>query len=324
MAKEPLEYNRPVHPSLYSQAGAASSLPEVSPDSRTLSLVRGKLELSYEAILLQLPTYMEKGELENHLEGLRLKEALAPNISMIGGIRSLDGYDGGLLPTRRYTSLKHHLTGEAEFQPDRTMRESESFVPDSKLLGTLGVEYLVVNNGRGDLDPGWVEVGSDGVKTILRNSNAKPRAYVVHSAKVIRDEQRMLEAISTEELDKIVLLEEEISTLLGRSEGEETVRLVLDRPSEVIVEADLQSPGVLVLSDSYYPGWKVYVDGKEEKLLRANYYLRAVQLPAGHHLVRFSFEPANIAVGLLLSLVGLSMVIATPLLANRWARARPN
>ncbi|MGI5837415.1 MAG: YfhO family protein, partial [Chloroflexota bacterium] len=323
MAKEPLEYNRPAHPSLYSQANPLSDLLEEPMASHILSTVKGKLELPTEGEILQgLPPFMERAEVENHLEGLRLRQALAPNTNMIGGLRSLDGYDGGLLPTRRYALLKHHLTGDDQFRPDRTMRETVSLVPDSKLLGAFGVEHLLVNQGLGGLDPGWTQMWSNGVVTLLRNNNAKPRAYIVHQAKVIGDEQEMLEAVTAGGMDDIVLLEEEVTLLPQASWGEDQVRLVRDSSREVVIEAKLDNPGVLVLSDSFYPGWKVYVDNDESKLLRANYYLRAVQLPAGEHQVRFVFQPISVVAGLLISLIGTSIVIVAPFLGKRWVNSR--
>lgn len=61
----------------------------------------------------------------------------------------------------------------------------------------------------------------------------------------------------------------------------------------------MTDPGVLVLSDTYYPGWKVTVDGRPSRLLRANYALRGVYLPGGNHRVVFRFAPASLRLGLL-------------------------
>jgi uncharacterized membrane protein YfhO len=66
---------------------------------------------------------------------------------------------------------------------------------------------------------------------------------------------------------------------------------------------------VLLLNDKYDPGWQVWVDGKPAELLRCNFLMRGVQLPAGAHTVEFLFKPdvrtlyvslAAIALGVLL------------------------
>jgi uncharacterized membrane protein YfhO len=53
-----------------------------------------------------------------------------------------------------------------------------------------------------------------------------------------------------------------------------------------------------VLTDIYYPGWNVYVDGKKENLERANYAFRAVHLEAGPHSIRFAYEPISLLLGI--------------------------
>ncbi|PIU66130.1 MAG: hypothetical protein COS84_06095 [Armatimonadetes bacterium CG07_land_8_20_14_0_80_40_9] len=58
----------------------------------------------------------------------------------------------------------------------------------------------------------------------------------------------------------------------------------------------------MVLTDTYYPGWKVYIDGKEDKIYRADYLFRAVYLQKGRHVVRYTYEPLNYRLGLLVSL----------------------
>jgi uncharacterized membrane protein YfhO len=57
-----------------------------------------------------------------------------------------------------------------------------------------------------------------------------------------------------------------------------------------------------VLADSYYPGWTVHVNGKDEIIRRANLFFRAVALPAGQHTVEFQYAPMSFKVGLIVSL----------------------
>ena len=68
-------------------------------------------------------------------------------------------------------------------------------------------------------------------------------------------------------------------------------RVLSREPERVVVAAQLSRPGVLVLHDVYYPGWKAFVAGRELPVLRANYLFRAAVLPAGEHRVEFRYEP---------------------------------
>jgi hypothetical protein len=74
---------------------------------------------------------------------------------------------------------------------------------------------------------------------------------------------------------------------------------------EVTIDAAVEHPSLLVLNDSNYPGWKVYVDGRRSHWIPANYLFRGVLLPPGRHLVRFAYEPASFALGAAISGTGL-------------------
>jgi len=74
---------------------------------------------------------------------------------------------------------------------------------------------------------------------------------------------------------------------------------------EVKIDATVERPALLVLNDSDYPGWKVYVDGRRSRWITANYLFRGVLLDPGRHLVRFAYEPASFAAGAAISGAGL-------------------
>jgi uncharacterized membrane protein YfhO len=61
----------------------------------------------------------------------------------------------------------------------------------------------------------------------------------------------------------------------------------------------------LVLSDTYFPGWKAYVDGKKEKIYRANYNFRAIALGAGTHKIEFIYDPLSFKIGAIITLLTL-------------------
>jgi hypothetical protein len=82
-------------------------------------------------------------------------------------------------------------------------------------------------------------------------------------------------------------------------------------PEKVAVQAQLDKPGVLVLNDSFHPGWRATVDGVPRPILRANYLVRGVMLPAGPHEVVFSYPPtAGLKWGIVVSLVSLLTLVA--------------
>jgi len=77
----------------------------------------------------------------------------------------------------------------------------------------------------------------------------------------------------------------------------------------VLIKTQLNQPGLLVLNDTFYPGWKAYVDGKEARILSANYLFRGVLLDKGAHQVEFRYEPASFRLGLLMAVPALAALL---------------
>jgi uncharacterized membrane protein YfhO len=99
------------------------------------------------------------------------------------------------------------------------------------------------------------------------------------------------------------------------SDSTASIRLVTYEPNYLKYEVDSKTGGTIVFSEIYYPGWRSSIDGQEVPHGRANYILRAMNVPAGKHEVEFSFDPvslhvteniATIALGLL-ALAALAM-----------------
>jgi uncharacterized membrane protein YfhO len=65
----------------------------------------------------------------------------------------------------------------------------------------------------------------------------------------------------------------------------------------------------LYLSDTYYPGWRAYVDGGRARIYRANLAFRAIQVPKGTHTVVFRYVPLSFYGGLALTLIGVGLSV---------------
>jgi hypothetical protein len=76
------------------------------------------------------------------------------------------------------------------------------------------------------------------------------------------------------------------------------------------VQAEVAAPSLLVYSDTYYVGWRAFVDGAEVPVLRANHAFKAVRVDPGSHHVRFVFDPPSFKLGTALTVVGLAIAAA--------------
>jgi uncharacterized membrane protein YfhO len=76
------------------------------------------------------------------------------------------------------------------------------------------------------------------------------------------------------------------------------------------MRANVQSSAYLVLTDTYDSEWRVWVDGREVPLLRADYAFRAIALGPGFHKVKFLYHPFTVVLGLVLSMIALCGAVA--------------
>lgn len=171
------------------------------------------------------------------------------------------------------------------------------------------------------------EVYRDGEVRVLRNEAALPRSFVVGAARTAAQPRAALDEMQRRPFDP------RREVILGRGSGVDSGIQPLTAAGDALRQATIErytsravdvrvvqpTSGYLVLTDTFYPGWTAYVDGQARPILRADALFRAVQVPAGEHLVTFRYEPVSIPLGLAISLASLA---ATLLLLSQWPGAR--
>jgi hypothetical protein len=83
------------------------------------------------------------------------------------------------------------------------------------------------------------------------------------------------------------------------------VQIKSESNNRLALEVDVAENNLLVLSDTYYPGWKAFMDGKETKIYRADYTFRAIPLNAGTHQVEFVYDPISFKLGAGVTVLGI-------------------
>ncbi|MDD6210987.1 MAG: YfhO family protein, partial [Bacteroidales bacterium] len=95
------------------------------------------------------------------------------------------------------------------------------------------------------------------------------------------------------------------------------IRLVEYKPNKLTYKSESQNAGVAVFSEIYYPyGWKATVDGKKVPIVRADYILRAIEVPAGDHEIVFTFYPHSIRVTEGIAYTGIAALFLMIILAG--------
>jgi hypothetical protein len=237
-----------------------------------------------------------------------LQGVLPPNYSTAMELSDI-GANNGIFISRYISLMQKAINPHSGYG-----RPANFGRPDihSKLLDLFNVKYLVAKSYL-PLNPSRFSMVYDGEVKIFRNLHYMPRCFIVHDFEVIKSPPQILERMLSNEFDmrKSVIIEEDPNipeTGAGQKSGMPSASIIDYAPNKVVITASLQEEGLLVLTDCYYPGWRATVDGKENKILRADYLFRAVRLPAGDHTICFEYKPMSFYVPLALSLLTLFCV----------------
>jgi uncharacterized membrane protein YfhO len=112
---------------------------------------------------------------------------------------------------------------------------------------------------------------------------------------------------------RVVLLDRNPGIAQGAPSQHRPAEIVSYEPESVVIEAKSDEGGLLVLSDSFYPGWTALVNGAKTPILRANGLYRAVVIPAGQVQVVFEYRPSSFRNGVWLSTASALLLVAIPL-----------
>jgi hypothetical protein len=163
--------------------------------------------------------------------------------------------------------------------------------------------------------------GKDG--RVYENRSVLPRAWIAGSQRVVPGDAAQLAAVGSPGQDTrstVVTGKPLAGVPRGSQGGAGVARLRRYEPERVLIDADARRPGVLVLSDLDYPGWKAKVDGRDAKVERVDYVLRGVPLAAGRHRVELRYEPLSWRIGWIVSLLTLLALAALVALRARGRR----
>ncbi len=147
-------------------------------------------------------------------------------------------------------------------------------------------------------------------QVVMENTTALPRMWFVDRARVIADPEAHLAALADRNWDPRAeaLLFEPVPPFRPSPEG--TARVTSYEPREI--HADVQTPvaSLLMVSEVFYePGWNAVLDGDPVPIHRADYVLRAIEIPAGSHELVMRFDPPAFRRGVYLSLGAYSLIL---------------
>jgi hypothetical protein len=182
---------------------------------------------------------------------------------------------------------------------------------------------------------GQFELVYDGEVKVYENLNAFPRAFIVHRAIPAAWQDAAVALLQQPDFDPATeaivegdISQNHLSALAGSPlvDGS-SVQITHYGDNRVKILATMENPGLLVLTDTYYPGWKAYVDGEQTPIYPTDLAIRSIFLPAGEHEVEFVFSPRIFKLGSAITLASMTLLALYsawgPLSrATRWAAGR--
>lgn len=248
--------------------------------------------------LLSQPSFAELSSL--------VVDNLLPNTGVLSGIDYMQEIDA----LRRWPYLVF-------------LRSADNMPPDRlyKSLAALNVRYIVSFRTLPGKGIALVRHFPEYPSWLYRLDRTVPRVYVASKAIEEKNPLKIPDHLSSAEFDplKEVFLDRPLA-IPAKKGFQGRAEIVQYTNQRVSIRAFLNGSGVLVLADSFYPGWRVYVDGKEGEILRANLLFRGVALSEGEHVVEFRYQPRSFKIGLAISLFTLCGLAIFSFAPSTWRR----
>lgn len=224
---------------------------------------------------------------------------LGAEVGVYYGIPLIEGYDP--LYIGKYGNFLRSASNGELVKAERSVAKIDRRgTYTDRALDLLGVSLVyqpIADTNQGWAYPVWDKedryspIYKDDKFELYKNNMAMPRAALFYDYEVIKDDKVTLKRFYSENFDfrKRLILEEKINTDI--TEGTGSARIVMYTPNKIKIEVNTSSSAFLFLSDNYYPGWRAKVNGKEDKIYRADYTFRAVLVPKGNSVVELQYNP---------------------------------
>ncbi|MEE0883148.1 MAG: YfhO family protein [Bacteroidales bacterium] len=234
-------------------------------------------------------------------------------------VPSIGGYHGAKL--QRYQDIiSFHLTNPNYVQKDlndtsllKTNQIRQFFYtyqqqikcPNLQVLNMLDTKYFIL------------PLGQEG-GTAIENPEACGAAWFVENIKTVNTADEEILALNDFNPQHTAILNKEFASQLQNkdfSNADQQATITLQEspnknPDLKIYKTKSTTAQLCVFSEIYYKdGWKAYIDGKEAPILRANYVLRALEVPAGEHTIELRCEPDTLKTFNIINLIGSILIV---------------
>jgi hypothetical protein len=197
------------------------------------------------------------------------------------------------------------------------IKKSPSIAAARNLLASAGIRYVItlekIRNRRFRLVR---SISAESVKRkekvrvyLYEYTQCPDRVFLVGKTRFAGSDNDAAKAVGRMDPRGEVVLQGAAARLPGTGKVSGQARIVEYGPNRVEIEYSADRACFLYLGDTFYPGWRAYIDGSRTPVLRANLAFRALSVPKGAHRVLFEYFPLSFYYGLALTLAGIGLSI---------------
>jgi hypothetical protein len=164
------------------------------------------------------------------------------------------------------------------------------------VLNMLDTKYFLIPDQQGS-----------GTINVQKNDSALGAAWFVKQIQTVNGPAEEIKALDNFDPAQTAFIDKALNAGIPQLSFDSSAKIKLTKYTndEIEYESDAKSDQFAVLSEIYYSsGWNAYVDGKKVPHYKVNYLLRGMPVPAGHHVIKFKFEPASYKTGYTMATVG--------------------
>lgn len=242
------------------------------------------------------------------------RNSLYPNYNAQFGVASSDINTGGLIPRRisLFTSLTKNLDAE---EPNKEATMSATAL---NALSIAGVTHLISPyriNHKGLLFKSKF-TAPDSLKIepffIYQNNNALPRSYLVFRSEKLDTLEDFYKQLADDNFlnEQKALVEDDDLKINQQGKTIQKVAITSEKSERITFSGTSDSDAILVLTDTYYPGWTAYIDDLPTKIYNVNFTQRGIFFPKGNHDIKFIFHSVSFELGKKITVFSLFIISA--------------
>lgn len=251
--------------------------------------------------------FLAKGWVNQTNNYLFFNNLMDRNLNLIYGKKTLFAYSA-MAPKR--AGYIEGLFGQAITEENQTIKIIK---PGQNILDFSGVSFVTSTKKLNSSNWQYLDKVENGNTSIFlyKNTDPLPRVYSVRNFTIADSIDKIAKILSDPDFDprEKVILEKSPNIHTSDVIGLNKVLITNDQANRVNISAELADNSIVVLSDSYYPGWKAKIDGRQTEILAANINSRAVVVPKGKHVIEYFYKPERFILSLLISLISTSLLI---------------